>query len=300
MSWKNIIRKVDAPLEQSNPRLKQLLQEIKNLKTEMNSATNANRRNNLNSQIQAKSQEAKAIQTQSNRRANWQNTLQNNPPPNAKSVVEETTQQTQQPQIQQPQQRTGPPPKKLTTEQLNQQAKLRRQANQQPPNQQETQQPPQRKSRNQIRQEQELANLQNRGKEQAQRENVARNEQAVQAQLPSNQRVVSGSNRDKLMEQIRIRQQRESQQMQAKQAKKDAKAQNRQAKKDAKAQAKQAKKDARKNPNIAPSRLAPKQSVLNNPNSRLVDSRSPQGQQVIADRDRLRPKQNPSVTLGGK
>ena len=264
MSWQNIIRKVDASLEQSNPRLKQLQQEIKALRTEMNSATNANRKNNLNSQIQAKSQEAKAIQAQSNRRENWKATLQgrnlqNKPKQPIQTAIRQQPQQPQQPQTQQP------------------------------PNQQETQQPPQRKSRNQIRQEQQLANLQNRGREQAQRENVARNEQAVQAQLPSNQRVVSGSNRDKLMEQIRIRQQRESQQMQAKQAKKDAKA-----------QAKQAKKDARKNPNIAPSRLVPKQSVLNNPNSRLVDSRSPQGQQVIADRDRLRPRQNQTFSLGGK
>ena len=254
MSWQNIIRKVDASLEQSNPRLKQLQQEIKALRTEMNSATNANRRNNLNSQIQAKSQEAKAIQAQSNRRENWKATLQGRNLQN-----KQQPQQPQQPQTQQP------------------------------PNQQETQQPPQRKSRNQIRQEQQLANLQNRGREQAQRENVARNEQAVQAQLPSNQRVVSGSNRDKLMEQIRIRQQRESQQMQAKQAKKDAKA-----------QAKQAKKDARKNPNIAPSRLVPKQSVLNNPNSRLVSRDSPRGKQVIADRDRLRPRQNQTFSLGGK
>ena len=118
---------------------------------------------------------------------------------------------------------------------------------------------------------------------------MVRNEQAVQANLPSNQRVVSGSNRDRLMEQIRIRQQRENQQAQAKQAKKDAKA-----------QAKQAKKDARKNPNIAPSRLAPKQGVLNNPNSRLVSSGSAEGQQLREKRtSRLRPKQNPSVSISG-
>jgi len=259
MSWKNIVRKADAPLNQSdNPRLNQLRLEIKNLKTEMNNATNANRRNNLNSQIQAKTQEAKAIQAESNRKANWQNTLQNNPSPNAKSVVEETTQQTQ-PQQTQPQQTPQPP------------------------------QPEEALTTNQKRQKQRRKNLINRGKEQAQRESVARNEQKVREQLPNNQKVVSGSNRDKLMEQVRIRQQRENQQAQAKQAKKDAKA-----------QAKQAKKDARKNPNIAPSRLVPKQSVLNNPNSRLVSRDSPKGQEIREDRvRRLRPKENQSFSVSG-
>ena len=199
MSWKNIIRKVasniqspDAPLKQSDPRLQQLLQEIKTLKTEMQSATNANRRNNLNSQIQAKSQEAKAIQAQSNRSSNWQKTLQNKTKNPAKLMGATTQPQTQ---------RTGPPPKTKTSAQLKDEAEQRRKANQ--PQQTQVNEPQQRLSRTQIREKKELENLQTRGKEQARRESLARNEERVRAQLPSYQRVVSGSNRDRLMEQIR-------------------------------------------------------------------------------------------------
>mgnify|MGYP005634683949 CR=1 FL=1 len=265
MSWKNIFRKADASLEQSNPRLKQILREIKTLKTEMNSATNANRRNNLNSQIQAKSQEAKAIQTQSNRKATWKETLQNNPNQPIQTVIR----QPQQPQQTQTQQTPQPP------------------------------QPEEALTTNQKRQKQRRENLINRGKEQARREDVVRNEQAVQANLPSNQRVVSGSNRDRLMEQIRIRQQRENEQRAKKQAKIDAKAQKRQAKIDAKAQAKQAKKDARKNPNIAPRKLVSGQEAKDIQDNRLSNLRPKQG---VLDNpnSRLRPKQNQSFSLGGK
>ena len=107
---------------------------------------------------------------------------------------------------------------------------------------------PPRLTTNQMRKQQHRANLINRGKAQAERESAARNEQNALANMPnSNQmRLVNGGDAAKLLEQVRIRQEREYRQAQEKQAKKDAKAQAKQAKKDAKAQAKQAKKDARK------------------------------------------------------